>query len=194
MNLFLENVSKYVSLTPEEEHILLGLMHSLTVKSKTVLLKQGQIAKETYFVTKGILRSYTLDDHGVERIVSFASPQWFISDMYSLHAEAPGNLYIDAIVDSEVLVIKKEDQEKMYDLVPKMERFFRILIEKNVVANQQRMLDNLTLTAETRYQKFCKKHPDLIHCLPQKQVASYIGVTPEFFSKMKSNWIKKIAN
>jgi len=90
-----------------------------------------------------------------------------------------------------VILLSKENQERLYDEVPKMERFFRILIENSLVANQQRLIDNLSFTAEARYDKFTKKHPDLIHCLPQKQIASYIGVTPEFFSKMKARLLKK---
>jgi len=90
-----------------------------------------------------------------------------------------------------VVVLSKENQEQLYLEIPKLERFFRILTENSLVANQERLMDNLSLTAEERFSKFCKKYPTLIQKVPQKQIASYIGVTPEFFSKMKSKMLRK---
>ena len=93
--------------------------------------------------------------------------------------------------DAEVVVLSKENQEQLYLEIPKLERFFRILTENSLVANQERLMDNLSLTAEERFDKFCKKYPTLIQKVPQKQIAYFIGVTPEFFSKMKSRLLKK---
>jgi CRP-like cAMP-binding protein len=90
-----------------------------------------------------------------------------------------------------VILLSKDNQEQLYNAIPKTERFFRILIENSLVANQQRLIDNLSFTAEARYDKFTKKYKELVNCLPQKQIASYIGVTPEFFSKMKARLLKK---
>ncbi|HEY0246023.1 MAG TPA: Crp/Fnr family transcriptional regulator, partial [Mucilaginibacter sp.] len=89
------------------------------------------------------------------------------------------------------ILLSKINQEKLYLSIPKFERFFRILIEKSLVANQQRIVDNLSLTAEERYNIFCKRYPTLIDRLSQKQLASYIGVTPEFFSRMRSEMLRK---
>lgn len=111
--------------------------------------------------------------------------------MYSLLSQKPGNLFIEVMEDSEVVLLSKENQEKLYTEIPKLERFFRILTENSLVANQERLMDSLSLTAEERFEKFCKKYPTLILKVPQKQIASYIGVTPEFFSKMKSKLLKK---
>ncbi|WP_177730066.1 Crp/Fnr family transcriptional regulator [Flavobacterium inviolabile] len=191
MNLLLTNIAKHVSLSPEEQELLLSLTESKSYKAKTVLLKEGEVCLYSYFVTHGILRSYTVDENGVEHVVSFASPGWWIADMYSFLSQRPGQLFIETNEDAEVILLSKENQELLYDKVPKIERFFRILIGNSLVANQQRLIDNLSFTAEARYDKFTKKHPDLIHCLPQKQIASYIGVTPEFFSKMKARMLKK---
>ncbi len=191
MNLLLDTIARYVTLTPEEQERVVAATEFQSYKAKSILLKEGEICLHSYFVTKGILRSYTIDENGVEHVVSFASPGWWIADMYSYLSQRPGQLYIETNEDSEVILLSKENQERLYDQVPKMERFFRILIENSLVANQQRLIDNLSFTAEARYDKFTKKHPDLIHCLPQKQIASYIGVTPEFFSKMKARLLKK---
>jgi len=191
MNLLLDTIARYVTLTPEEQERVVAATEFQSYKAKSILLKEGEICLHSYFVIKGILRSYTIDENGVEHVVSFASPGWWIADMYSYLSQRPGQLYIETNEDSEVIMLSKENQERLYDEVPKMERFFRILIENSLVANQQRLIDNLSFTAEARYDKFTKKHPDLIHCLPQKQIASYIGVTPEFFSKMKARLLKK---
>lgn len=191
MNLLLENIAKHVSLTIQEQEHVLALTQSEQYKTKTILLKEGEICTHSFFVTKGILRNYTIDENGVEHVVSFACPGWWIADMYSYLSQRPGHSYIEVNENAEVLLLSKENQEKLYTEVPKTERFFRVLIENSLVANQQRMIDNMSFTAEARYDKFSKKYPDLIHCLPQKQIASYIGVTPEFFSKMKARLLKK---
>jgi len=191
LNLLLENIAKHVSLTTEEQERVLALTEIEQYKTKAILLQEGETCTHSFFVTKGILRNYTIDENGVEHVVSFACPGWWIADMYSYLSQRPGHSYIEVNEDAEVLLLSKENQEKLYAEVPKMERFFRILIENSLVANQQRMIDNMTFTAEARYDKFSKKYADLIHCLPQKQIASYIGVTPEFFSKMKARLLKK---
>ena len=111
--------------------------------------------------------------------------------MYSYISGKPGNLFIEVLEDAEVVIIKKENHQILYKQIPKLERFFRILAENSLVAHQERLMDNLSLTAEERFEKFCSKYPTLIQKVPQKHLASYIGVTPEFFSKMKSRLIKK---
>jgi len=191
VNLILENIAKHVSLTPEEQTLFLSLTETKTYKAKTILLKAGEICTHSFFVTKGIVRSYTIDENGVEHVMSFACPGWWIADMYSYLSQRPGQLYIEVNEDAEVILLSKENQEQLYTKIPKTERFFRILIENSLIANQQRLIDNLSFTAEARYDKFTKKYAELVNCLPQKQIASYIGVTPEFFSKMKARLLKK---
>lgn len=191
MEIFLENIAKHVSLTAEEQESVLALVENDHYKAKTILLEEGKICTHSFFVLKGILRSYTMDENGVEHVMSFACPGWWIADMYSYLSQRPGQLFIETNEEAEVILLSKENQEKLYVQVPKMERFFRILIENSLIANQQRLIDNMTFTAEARYDKFSKKYPELVNCLPQKQIASYIGVTPEFFSKMKARLLKK---
>jgi CRP-like cAMP-binding protein len=142
-------------------------------------------------VNSGILRSFNINDNIVEYILTFACEGWWIGDMYSLISQKPGNLFIEVLEDAEIVMLSKENQEYLYAEIPKLERFFRILTEKSLVANQERLLDNLSLSAEERFEKFCIKYPSLLQKIPQKQIASYIGVTPEFFSKMKSKLLRK---
>ena len=100
-------------------------------------------------------------------------------------------LFIEVLEDAEVVLLSKENQEILYHEIPKLERFFRILMEKSLVAHQERLMDNLSLSAEERFEKFCNRYTSLIQNVPQKQIASYIGVTPEFFSKMKAKLLRK---
>lgn len=191
MSLILQNIAKHIVLTPEEEALFLSKTETRTVKAKTILQNAGQVCKDSYFVNSGLLRSFTINDNIVEHVLSFACEGWWISDMYSLLSQKPGNLFIEVLEDSEIVVLSRTHQDELYTEIPKLERFFRILIENSLVANQERLMDNLSLTAEERFEKFCKKYPTLIQKLPQKQIASYIGVTPEFFSKMKARMLKK---
>lgn len=187
----LDNIQKIVSLTNQEKKLFLSKTETQTYKSKTILLHAGEICKYSYFVNSGILRSFNINDNIVEHVLHFACEGWWIGDMYSLLSQKPGNLFIEVIEDAEVLLLSKENQEILYHEIPKLERFFRILTENSLVAHQERLMDNLSLSAEERFEKFCSKYPTLIQQVPQKQIASYIGVTPEFFSKMKAKMLRK---
>ncbi|MEK8180591.1 Crp/Fnr family transcriptional regulator [Flavobacterium buctense] len=187
----LENISKIVTLSPEEELLFLSKIETKHYKAKTVILSAGEVCKDSYFVNSGLLRSFTINDNIVEHVLSFACEGWWIGDMYSLLSQKPGNLFIEVLEDAEVVLLSKENQEELYHLIPKLERFFRIIVENSLVAYQERLMDNLSLSAEERFDKFCKKYPTLIQKVPQKQIASFIGVTPEFFSKMKSRLLRK---
>ena len=189
--LLLQHISKHIQLATEEEAFLKSLLHSKKIKKKHFLLQEGEVNKSATFVTSGILRIYAIDKNGFEHILQFAPPGWWIGDMKSMLTQQPATLNIDAIEDTEILLLSKEDLDKLYTTVPKFERFFRILAENSIASHQQRLVNNLSLSAAERYNNFCQMYPSLIQNLPQKQVASYIGVTPEFLSKMLSNLSEK---
>ncbi|WP_162127161.1 Crp/Fnr family transcriptional regulator [Flavobacterium phycosphaerae] len=191
MTSIIQNISKHIALTNEETALFLSKTETRHYKAKTLILQAGEVCKHSYFVNSGLLRSFSVNDNIVEHILSFACEGWWIGDMYSLLSQKPGNLFIEVLEDAEVVLLSKENQEQLYIEIPKLERFFRILTENSLVANQERLMDNLSLSAEERFDKFCKRYPTLIQKVPQKQIASYIGVTPEFFSKMKSRWLHK---
>jgi CRP-like cAMP-binding protein len=191
MQLILQNIAKHVSLTLEEEVLFLSKTETKKYKAKTILLSSGEIAKNTFFVNSGILRSFNINNNIIEHVLHFACEGWWMGDMYSYITEKPGNLFIEALEDAELVIISKENHQLLYQEIPKLERFFRILAENSLVSHQERLMDNLSLTAEERFETFCKKYPSLIQKVPQKHIASYIGVTPEFFSKMKSKLLRK---
>lgn len=190
MSLILDNISKHITLTEEEKALFLSKTKTIHAKAKTMLLNAGEKSRYTYFVNQGILRSFNVTDNIVEHVLSFACKDWWMGDMYSLISGKPGHLFIEVLEDAELVLLSREDQEDLFHQIPKLERFFRILVENSLVAHQERLMDNLGLTAEERYEKFCQKYPSLISSVAQKHIASYIGVTPEFFSKMKAKLLR----
>ena len=190
-DLILANVRKHIDLQEEETAFFLSLLKTRQVKRKQYLLKENEVCRHSIFVTEGCLRGYTLDKNGYEHILQFAPKNWWIADMYSMLSGQPGDLYIDVLEDSEVLMLHVEDREKLMQELPKFERFFRIILENSLITFRQRLMENLGLPALERYLLFCKRYPTLIERLPQKQVAAYIGVTPEFLSKMRADMLRK---
>jgi CRP-like cAMP-binding protein len=190
-SLILTNISKHIDLQADESSFFLSLLKEKTVKRKQHLLRENEACYHSIFVTSDCLRGYTLDKNGYEHILQFAPPGWWIADMYSMLTRQPGELYIEALEDTEVLLLHIDDREKLMLQVPRFERFFRIIIENSLITFRQRLMENLGLPARDRYQLFCKRYPTLIEQLPQKQIAAYIGVTPEFLSKMRAEMLKK---
>ncbi|MES2567723.1 MAG: Crp/Fnr family transcriptional regulator [Bacteroidota bacterium] len=186
----IQNFAKHISLNKAEEAMASSLFECRKISAKKLLLKQGEVCKYSAFVLDGCLRGYTIDSSGSEHVLSFAPKEWWIADMYSLISQKPGNLNVEAMIDSEVVLLSKTNQEKLYSNVPKFERFFRIITENSLVSFQQRLNDNMSITAQERYLKFCTTYPQLINTIPKKQIAAYIGVTPEFLSKLRAKYVK----
>jgi CRP-like cAMP-binding protein len=190
-DLILNNVSKHISINENEKLLFTSLLESRTLKRRDVILKEGEICRHSIFVVDGALKGFTIDKEGSEHVINFALRDWWIADMYSLISEKPGVLNIEAIADSHVLLLSRHNQQKLYQEVPKFERFFRILVENSLVASQQRLINNLSLTAEERYLQFMKKYPSIVTHAPQHSIASYLGITPEFLSKIRGRMAKK---
>lgn len=188
----IQHTQKLIKLDEQEQDCFLSLLQEKKLQRKEFLLHEGDICEHSAFVLSGCLRAYSVDENGVEHILQFAPQNWWITDMFSILSGKPAHLNIDALEDSEVLILSKSNQELLYEKVPKFERYFRILIQNSTVASRQRVLDNLELSAKERFAKFCKTYPSLINSLPQKQIAAYIGVTPEFMSKMKAEYLREM--
>jgi CRP-like cAMP-binding protein len=193
LTLILENISRHIDLTEDEADYFISLLKQRTLRRREFLLKSGDIARHETFVVKGLLRAYTVDKSGYEHVAMFASEGWWISDLYSFLTQTPGSQNIDALEDSEVLQIEKRDLEKLYLEVPKFDRFFRILLQNAFVANQQRILASISQTAEEQYLAFVKKYPSLEQRVPQHQVASYLGITPETISRIRRGLAKTVS-
>lgn len=176
-----------VDLTDAEMEKVNSFFVQRELPKKEILFKEGTLVDAIAFVASGCLRSYSVDDNGFEHILQFAPEGWWITDMLAVIKGVKSGLNIDSIVDSTILLLKRADQEALFEAVPRMERFFRILTENALCATRQRVIDSMSLSAKERYINFCSTYPDaLINAIPQKYVAAYIGVTPEFLSKMRS--------
>jgi len=184
-NLILSNVAKHIQLDKAETDFFTSLLQQRTFKKKDYLLKQGEICKTENFIVKGCLRAYSVDKNGFEHIVMFGIEDWWIGDLYSFLTVTPAQFYIDALEETKVLQISKQNLDILYDRVPKFERFFRLIIQNAFIAQQNRINQNLAYTAEQRYLEFIKKYPLFEKRIPQKQVAAYLGMTPVFLSVLR---------
>jgi CRP-like cAMP-binding protein len=179
------NISKHIKLDEEETGFFLSLLKTRKLKKKELLLRAGDICRYESFVTQGCLRNYYIDENGVEHIVMFAIEGWWISDLYSLLTQQPARFSIEALEETEVLQISKDDLEQLYIKVPKFDRLYRILFQNAFIAQENRITQNLALTAEQRYLQFLQKYPALEQRVPQKQIAAFLGMTPEFLSMIR---------
>ncbi len=191
MDLLIENIRRRCSITDGEAEIIMSKVEKRTFKRKEKFLEPSEIANRAVFIVDGCMRSYSIDSQGDEHVLQFAPANWWVTDMYSFISSKPSLLHVDAIIETDAYLLTRANQIALFDLVPSVERYFRILTENALVANQQRLLDGMSLTAKDRYLNFCKIYPGLINELPQKQIASFIGVTPEFLSKMKNELLRK---
>jgi CRP-like cAMP-binding protein len=192
--LLLEHLSKHIPVSEAEAANLFSYLEYRKIKKRRFILSEGSVQKNLLFVTQGCLRSYSIDKNGFEHILQFAPPGWWIADMQSFLKQTPAAFYIDAVDDTEIILLAKTDLEELYISMPALERFFRILAENALATYQRRLMDNLSLSALERYNNFCRLYPSLVQCLPQKQIAAYIGVTPEFLSKMLNSPMPKSNN
>ncbi|WP_261512448.1 Crp/Fnr family transcriptional regulator [Chryseobacterium paludis] len=190
-SLILKNITKHISLNNEEVTYFNSLLKERTVQKKELVLKQQRLCKEIYFVQSGLLRAFYMDVSGKESTIMFAMPDWWITDMYCFINHHPAMLNIEALEDSVVLQLKKDDLDNLYLKIPKFERFFRIMMQNAYTREQLRIIENLSLTAEERYYAFLQKYPLAAERITQKQIASYLGITPEFLSTIKTNKHKK---
>ena len=183
--LILQNVARHIHLDDTETDFFISLLQHKKLKRKDYLLKEGDICKTENFIVKGCLRTYTIDDKGFEHIVMFGIEDWWVGDLYSFLTHTPATYFIDALEDAEILQIEKENIEKLYEKVPKFERFFRLIIQNAFIAQQYRINQNLSFTAEQKYLDFIKRYPELEQRISQKHVSAYLGITPVFLSMLR---------
>jgi CRP-like cAMP-binding protein len=183
--LILKNVSRHIQLTSEEADYFTSILKPRTVRKRQYLLQAGDVFRFECFVTTGCLRTYQVDEKGQEHIVQFAPEDWWTGDMYSFLTGQPATKHIDALEDSAVLLIEKSKLEELYLKIPKFDRFFRLLLQNAFITMERRIGENMTLTAEERYNRFMERYPNLEQRLPQRHIASYLGITPESLSRIR---------
>lgn len=189
-DLILKNITRFIELTNEEKKFFTSLLKIKKLRKKQYLLQEGDISRYEYFVNKGCIRAYSIDEKGQEHIVQFAIEDWWIGDMYSFLTQTPARLTIDALEDSELFCLDSSSLEILFKQVPKFERFFRMLVQNAFIAGQRRIIETMSLTADDRYCSFIEKYPLMEQRLPLKQIASFLGITPESLSRIRSQYNK----
>jgi CRP-like cAMP-binding protein len=187
----LRNVAKHISLEKKEISYFTSLLIKKEIRRKELVLREGQPCNTISYVQTGVLRAFYCDEDNNESIIMFAINDWWITDMYSFTTEKPSMLTIEALEDSLIFQLQKTDLEQLYLNIPKFEKFFRIIMQNAYVREQLRVIQNLSMTAEERYANFQKKYPQFASRVPLKQIASYLGITPEFLSVIRKKAIKE---
>ncbi|WP_020526793.1 Crp/Fnr family transcriptional regulator [Flexithrix dorotheae] len=185
------NIDKKISLTEEEFQRFTSFLKTKKLRKKQHLLFEGDKCDFTGFVNEGCLRTYFLDNHAKEHIINFSFEDWWVGDLYSLLTGNPAIYAIEALEETEVILIGKDDLENIYHEIPKFERFFRILTQNAYIAFQRRVMDNFSQTAEENYQALLKKFPFITQRVPQYHIAAYLGITPESLSRIRKDLAHK---
>ena len=183
--LILKNLARHISLSREEIIHFTSVLTYKEVPKKTKLLTEGQTCKHLSYVHSGALRSYCIDKEGKQATIMFAVADWWLTDMYCFLNEKPAMMFIETIEDSCIFQLRRENFGRLFNAIPKFEGFFRILMQNAYTREQLRIIDNLTLTAEERYDKFLNKYPQIVQQVTQKQIAPYLGITLEFLSVIR---------
>jgi CRP-like cAMP-binding protein len=186
---FKKNIAKHIAISETELDMFCDLFEAKKLKKKEFLLREGEVCQFEGFVTKGLFRVFHIDHKGVEHVLNFAIEGWWITDIDSFTNNSASQLFIEALEDSEILLINKPNKEKIYSELPIIEKLFRVMTQKTHVVLQRRMIDNLSKTADQRYVDFIEKYPQLPQRLTNLQIAAYLGISHEFLSKIR----KKIA-
>ena len=183
--LLFQKFDEKIQLTEEEKLLSKSFFIPKKLRKKQYLLQEGDVCKYVAFVEKGILRQYKVDDKGNEHILQFAFEGWWIADHYSFLTGEPSLYNIDALEDCELLLLTKQAEEQLLEKLPKFERFFRLLLQNNLIATLKRLESSLSGTAEEKYNQLIQSCPTLAERIPQHMIASFLGITPETVSRIR---------
>lgn len=191
-DVFFSQVKDKVLLSEAEQKLVKTFFSPKKIRKKQYLLQEGNICSHLAFVEKGLLRSYNVDEKGIEHMIHFAWEGWWMADMLSFLSNEPSTYHIDAIEEAELLLISQTDFEEMLLKVPVMERYFRILFQNNIISKERRLISSISNSAEEKYIHLIATNPELIKRIPQQLVASYLGITPETLSRIKKKLTKGV--
>jgi CRP-like cAMP-binding protein len=181
-----DHLARFVQINEQEREILLAKLRYKKVSKKDFLLKQGQICTGNYFVLSGCIRLYSVTDNGTEQILQFAIPGWWISDYHSFQNNIPSAYTIQAVEDSEIAIITRSDADELFQQIPVLNNYFRLLMQRAYVAALRKMELLLVTSAEDRYFQFVNTYPEFVQRIPQYMLASFLGFTPEFLSMLRA--------
>ena len=187
----LNNIKRYISLNEEDEQQFISIVRTTKIKRRQFIVQPNFVCSHQTYVLKGVLRSYFVNNEGIDYTIQFAIEDWFISDFNSYINQTPASLFVEAIENSIVQQISYKEVEELCDKNPKFERFFRLVAQKSFAFSQRRVLSNLGKSAEERYLEFFSLYPSIVQRVPQYALASYLGMSPEFLSKIRKRLVTK---
>jgi len=188
---FFYTLSQKIQLTERDKIIIAEQVILKKIRKRQYILQENDICKYVAFVNKGMLRSYTTDENGNDYIIQFAPEGWFISDLYSLVTGEPSTQNIDAIEDSELILISVAGYDHLQNVIPEFLKFNYLQMRSAYIALQKRLADMFLLSSEQKYLKLINTYPDIVQRVPQHMIASYMGLTPETISRVKKNMVVK---
>ncbi|MVN90321.1 Crp/Fnr family transcriptional regulator [Mucilaginibacter aquatilis] len=186
-DILLSHISEKVTLNEQEKALMQNYFVPKRLRKRQYLLQEGNVCRNLAFVSKGLLRTYNVDDKGDEHMSIFGWEGWWISDFNSFLTGVPAVFNIDAIEDSEVLLLSRENYEAITLAIPMMDRYFRILYQNSLVTKERRLMSSVTDTAEEKFLRLSQSNPDMIERIPQNLIASYLGIAPETLSRIRKN-------
>jgi CRP-like cAMP-binding protein len=189
--LFFQKLNEKLTFTQEEQELIKTYLTPKKIRKKQYLLQEGDVCKIIAFVEKGALRAYSIGEKGAEHIIQFALEGWTISDLYSFMTSEPATYNIDALEDSELVLISKSAQEELLKRVPKYESYMRMQLTGAYLAMQKRLTSIISLPLEARYNNFISIYPNIVQRVPQHMIASYMGLTPETLSRVRKKMTGK---
>jgi CRP-like cAMP-binding protein len=187
----LTQINRHVSLDKRESLYFSSLLIHGKIKQGDYLEKVGIVSQNFIHVESGCLMSYYTDKEGDDHVIQFATTGWWTGDLQSFTKQQPAIYSTRALADSSVFYLLKTDMDQLLEKYPKFERYFRILFQNSLITHQDRIVQNFSDTAEDRYEHFRQKYPSLEQYVPLKYIASYLGITPEFLSKIRRRQAKK---
>lgn len=178
-------INQCVQLSGDELREVKVLFERKMVPKKTVLLRAGDICKFEAFIVKGCIKTYFIDKKGLEVVLTFSTENWWVSDISSFENQEPTKMFIETIEDTELLFLTPETKYELLAKYPALEKMFRLMVQRHLNSYQERLFGNIAHTAQERYQNFLKKFPALPQRIPQHLIASYLGMSPEFLSRLR---------
>ena len=184
-------VARHIQLTEEEEAYFVSLLKVIKVKKRQFIVQPDFVCKYRTYIVKGTLRAYLIDSKEQDHTVAFGIDDWWIADFNSYFAQVPATLFVEALEDSTLIQIEYHAEQELMRTVPKFEKFYRIISQTGYASLQRRILSNLSMSSEERYEEFMQKYPAIAARVPQYTLASYLGFTTEFLSKIRHKRTKK---
>ncbi|WP_343695400.1 Crp/Fnr family transcriptional regulator [Flavobacterium sp.] len=183
-------LSRTVRLTEKELKIFENSLELRKIPKKTILLSAGEVCNFEAYINKGCIREYFIDGNGIELTLQFATEDWWVSDITSFEDQIPSDMYIETLEDCELLVLTRQAKENLINEVPQLERMFRLMIQRHLSKLQKRLFKTVSATAMDQYIEFVTRYPMISQRVSQQYIASYLGITPEFLSRLRAKHLK----